>query len=180
MTTRSRLWATLAVPLAMVLAAGLGVAGPAAADTGTGEPAAAEEAELGAVLDVQYEPQPDGYIEVTEYENATEVTAVAAACTMTVRAYKPTKSGTNLRGEGYFKLSGCGSSPFKVIFSLEIYVNGYWLEVASYDYSVTPPASGYPRVVAPCKRGSYSTELLVQRGSEDAYQTSDILNVSSC
>jgi len=180
MTIRSRLWASLTVGLAMVLAAGLGVAGPAAAAPGSGDLAAADASKLGAVLDVQYESQPDGYIKITEYENATDITAVAAACTMTTRAYKPTRSGSYLRGEGYFKLSGCGSSPFKIIISLEIEVNGYWLEVASYDYMATPPTSGYPRVAATCKRGSYSSELLVKRGTTEQYMTSSILNVSSC
>jgi hypothetical protein len=52
--------------------------------------------------------------------------------------------------------------------------------VASYDYLAYPPTSGYPRVAATCKRGSYSTELLVQRGNIERYMTSDILNVSSC
>jgi hypothetical protein len=179
MKLRLRLFASLGVALAMVLAAGFGVAGPAAAAEGA-DAAVAEEADLGAVLDVQYEPQPDGYIKITEYETATEVTAVAAACELTVRAYKPTRSGSYIRGEGYYKLTGCGTSPFEIIISLDIYVNGYWLSVASYDYKVTPPASGYPRVAATCKRGSYSAALLVQRGSTDKYVTSDVLNVSSC
>ncbi|GAA2274170.1 hypothetical protein GCM10009853_030100 [Glycomyces scopariae] len=179
MTIRSRLLASLGVALAMILAAGFGVAAPAAADS-DGAPAAAADAGLGALLDVTYESQPDGYIQVAEYENATEVTAVAAACTVTARAYKPTKSGGYVRGEGYFKLAGCGTSPFKITFSLEMYVGGYWLEVATYDYTVKPPASGYPRVAATCKRGSYSTELLVQRGSTEKYVTGDVLSVTSC
>jgi len=180
MIIRSRLWASLAVTLSMVLAAGLGAAGPAAAAPGSGDLAAADASKLGAVLDVQYKPQPDGYLKITDYENATDITAVAAACTITARAYKPTRSGSYIRGEGYFKLSGCGSSPFKIVMSLDIEVNGYWVSVASYSYTATPPTSGYPRVAATCKRGSYSAALLVKRGTTERYMTSDILNVSSC
>lgn len=181
MTIRSRLWASLAVALAMVLAAGLGVAGPAAADRSSADLAAADATELGATLDVEYVPQPDGYIKTTEYENATEITAVASGCTMVVRAYKPRKSSSNIYGTGYYSLSGCGSSPFEVIISIEIYSGGYWLDMHSWKFLTYPPVSGEPSVHTACKRGSWSTELVVQRSDNKyKYMTSDILNVSSC
>ncbi|WP_199042922.1 hypothetical protein [Glycomyces salinus] len=180
MTIRSRLWASLAVALAMVLAAGLATADPAAAGPDDADLTAAEAAELGAVLNVQYESQPDGYIKITEYENAYEVTGVAAACTMTTRAYKPRQSGSRIRGTGYYELRGCGSSPFEVIISIEIYVNGYWLSRHSWSFQTYPPISGEPSISTSCDEGNWSTELFVRRGNNEQYTTSSVLNVSSC
>jgi hypothetical protein len=181
MTIRSRLWASLAVALAMILAAGLGVAGPAAADSDTGDLAAADAAELGALLDVEYVPQPDGYIEITEYENANEITMVAADCTRTVRANKPTKSTSRIRGSGYYKISGCGSSPYEVIISLEIYVQGNWLSMHNWSFLTYPPISGEPSISTPCKRGGWTTTMnLTKNGTSVRYLRSDVLEVTSC
>ncbi|MFC3494239.1 hypothetical protein [Glycomyces rhizosphaerae] len=181
MTIRSRLWASLAVALAMILAAGLGVAGPAAADSGTGDLAAADAAELGALLDVEVVPQPDGYIEITEYEKATEITMVAADCERTVRANKPTKSSSRIRGSGYYSISGCGSSPYEVIISIEVYVNGNWLSMHSWDFLTYPPISGEPSISTPCKKGGWTTEInLLKDGSSVRYMRSNVLEVTSC
>lgn len=173
MTIRSRLWASLAVALAMVLAAGLASAEPAAAGPDDAESTAAEAAELGAVLDVQYEPQPDGYLEITEYENAFEVKGVAAACRLTVLAYKPTKSSSRVRAKGYYEIRGCGSSPFEVILSADIYAGGYWLSRHSWNFKTYPPISGYVSTSAACKDGTWTSWLLVQRGSREKAVRSD-------
>ncbi|RRS01502.1 hypothetical protein [Glycomyces terrestris] len=181
MTIRSRLWASLAVALAMMLAAGMGVAGPAAADSGAGDLAAADAAELGALLDVEVMPQPDGYIEITEYENATEITMVAADCERTVRAYKPTKSSSRVRGSGYYRISGCGTSPYEVIISIELYTNNNWVSMHSWNFTTYPPISGEPSISTPCKRGGWTTEInLLKDGSSVKYVRSDVLNVTSC
>jgi hypothetical protein len=181
MITRLRLWASLTVAFAMLLAAGLGAAGPAAADSGTGDLAAADAAELGSLLGVEYVPQPDGYIEITEYENATEITMVAADCTRTVTAYRPTKSSSRIRGSGYYQISGCGTSPYEVIISLEIYVNGNWVSMHSWDFMTYPPISGEPSISTPCKRGGWTTEMnLLKDGTSVKYMRSNALNVTSC
>lgn len=181
MTIRSRLWASLTVALAMILAAGLGVAQPAAADSGTGDLAAADAAELGALLDVEVVPQPDGYIEITKYENATDITMVAADCVRTVRANKPTKTTSRIRGSGHYSISGCGSSPYEVILSIEIYVDGNWLSMHSWNFVTHPPISAEISTGTPCKRGGWSTEInLLKNGSTIKYMRSDVLNVTSC
>lgn len=164
----------------MMLAAGLGVAGPAAADSGTGDLAAADAAELGALLDVEVVPQPDGYIEITEYENATEITMVAADCERTVRANKPTKSSSRIRGSGYYSISGCGSSPYEVIISLEIFVSGNWLSMHSWSFLTYPRSVASPASARPAKGGWTTTMNLTKNGSSVKYLRSSALDVSSC
>jgi len=180
MKLRLKLFASLSVALAMVLVAGFGVAGPATAAEGA-DATVSEEAELGAVLDVQHEPLPDGYIEITEYENATEFTMVAADCERTVRANKPTKSSSRIRGSGYYSITGCGSSPYEVIISLEIYVNGNWLSMHNWSFLTYPPISGEPSISTPCKRGGWTTTMnLTKNGTSYKYLRSNALNVTSC
>lgn len=173
MTIRSRLWASLAVALAMVLAAGLATADPAAAGPEDADLAAAEASELGAVLDVQYEPQPDGYIKITEYENAYEVTGVAASCRMTTVAYKPTTSSTRVRAKGKYELRGCGSSPFEVVLSADIYVNGYWLSRNSWSFKAYPPTAATISIPADCRTGTWTSWIFVTRGNTEQGARSD-------
>ncbi len=179
MSIRSRLWASLAVALAMVLAAGFGGAGPAAAEPGGGDLAAADSSKFGAVLDFQYESTPDGFIRTTEYENATVSEFQIASCQITVSANRPTKSGSQVRGSGNMSLSSGCSGAWEVLLHVQIY-SIEWISQRTMRTTVYAPYSAYFSTAAACERGTWRSEIIVQRGSEDAASRSSSLSVSSC
>ncbi|MCC3761511.1 hypothetical protein K3N28_00250 [Glycomyces sp. TRM65418] len=179
MTIRSRWWASLAAAFAMVLAAGLGVAEPATAGPGSGDLAAADASEYGAVLDVQYESQPDGYVRTTEYENASVTEFQIASCQITVSANKPAKYGSQIRGSGNMRLSSGCSGAWEVLLHVQIY-SIEWISQRTLRHTVYAPYSASFSTGADCKRGQWRTEIIVQRGGQDAASRSNVLNVTSC
>jgi hypothetical protein len=179
MTIRSRLWASPAVALAMVLAAGFGVAGPATADTGSGDLAAAEAPEYGAMLHGQYEAQPDGYVRTTEYENATVTEFQIASCNITASANKPTKHGSQIRASGNIRLSSGCSGAWEVLLHVAIY-SVDWIPVRTLRHTVYAPYEAYFSTGADCKRGQWRSEIIVQKGSTNKASRSNVLNVTSC
>jgi hypothetical protein len=179
MTITSRRGASLVVAREMGLAAGRGVAGPAAAGPGDGDLAAVEAAEFGEVLEVQYS-HPDGFTRTTEYENATASEVGPAACSTTTSAYRPTKVSTQVRGRGYLAISGCGGGAWEVLVTVKLWVNGEWVGRGTTRHTVYSPWSGTIGASANCRRGSWITEIIVQRGNQDQSSRSTILTVSSC
>jgi hypothetical protein len=179
MIIRSRLWASLTVAFAMVLAAGFSVAGPAAAEPGSGDLAAADASELGAMLSVEYESQPDGFVRTTEYENATVTEFQIASCQITVSANKPTKSGSQIRGSGNMKLSSGCSGAWEVLLHVQIYSID-WISQKTLRQTVYAPYSAYFSTAATCKKGTWRSEIIVQKGNNDAASRSSTLSVSSC
>ncbi|MQM25879.1 hypothetical protein [Glycomyces albidus] len=179
MITRSRLWASLAAAFAMVFAAGLGVAGPAAAGPDSGGLAAADTSAYGAVLNVEYESQPDGFVRTTEYENATVTDIQIASCQITVAANKPTKSSSRVRGSGNMSLSSGCSGTWEVLLHVQIY-SIEWISQSTLRRDVYAPYSAYFSTSADCKRGQWRSEIIVQRGTNDAASRSSVLTVSSC
>lgn len=183
MINRSRSWAALAVALAMVLTTGLGVGGPAAAAPGSVDLAETAEAtgspDLGAMLSVSYEAQPDGFIRTTAYENTTVTEIQAASCQITVSANKPVKSGTRIRGSGDMKLgSGC-TGAWQVLLHVQIYSID-WIAQTTMRQTVYAPYSAYFSTSTACKKGQWRSEIIVQKGSNDAASRSSVLTVSSC
>ena len=179
MIIKSRLWASLAVAFAMVLAAGLGVAGPATADTGSSELAAAETSEYGATLNIQYESQTDGYVRTTEYENATVTEMQIAECPISVVANKPTKSGSQIRGRGSVTLGRGCTGTWEVLVHIQIY-SIEWIARDTDIWDLHAPTSSSFLINADCRRGQWRTQIIVQKGSEDQADASNHLNVTSC
>lgn len=180
MTIKSRLWAALPVALAMVLAAGLAAADPAAAGPDDADLSAADASELGAVLDVQYEAQPDGYIRTTEYENATVTEFELASCRLTTTAYRPTVVGSNLRGKGYFAISSGCSGTWKVQVNLKLRVYNEWTPIHHARSFFYPPYSGTMGAATNCRKGDWITEIFIERGNELQVSRSSTRRVSSC
>lgn len=164
----------------MVLAAGLGVAGPATAAPGSDDLAAADASEYGAVLNMQYESQPDGYVRTTEYENATVTEMQIASCNVTVAANKPTKTGSYVRGSGNMSLSSGCSGTWEVLLHVAIY-SVDWIPVKTYRSTVSSaPVDKYVSTATGCKRGQWRSEIIVQKGSTNKASRSSVLNVTSC
>ncbi|MCH7229839.1 hypothetical protein L0U85_03040 [Glycomyces sp. L485] len=182
MIIRSRLRVSLVLALALILAAGLVTADPAAARADGDELVPAGESELGAMLETRYESQPDGYLKITEYEGGTEVVGVLAGCILTSIAYKPRKSTSGrIRGSGYYKISGCGSSPFTVTLSVKAHsYRDLWDTLTSWSFRTYPPTSGKVSTSTSCQKGTVATELLIKRNSTEHWHRSASLYVTSC
>lgn len=180
MITRSRLWTSLAVAFTMVLSTGLGVAGPASAEQTSEDLAAADASGPGAMLSVEYETQPDGFVRTTAYENVTVTEFQIAGCNITVSANTPTKSGSQVRGSGNMKLgSGC-TGAWTVLLHVSIY-SVDWIPVKTLKQTVYAPYSAYFSTAATCKKGTWRSEIIVQKGGEnEAARSNPTLKVNSC
>jgi hypothetical protein len=130
--------------------AGLATAGPAVADPGA-----------------------------AKYENVTATESALAVCDLDASANKPTKSGGRVRGSGNISVTGCSTS-WEVLLHLKVYVRGEWLPVTTLRQTVYAPYSAYFSTSTACREGRWLTEIIIQRGAEDAAARSTQLVVEDC